>query len=292
MGKKSFVVSVIDPITKIEYKYSMLLKLKKNLDKIKDLLKYRDKDYLLVVDGAEGAGKSTLALQVGRYVDPTLDLSRVCMTPQEFRSAIIKAQSKQCVIYDESVTGLLSRSATSRINRMLVSLMMQMRQKNLFVIVIIPTFFMLDKYVALFRSKALIHVTEKNERYTFHVFNKKYKQMLYLQGAKTLSYGKTIAMTGLDFRGEFFGKYAINEEAYRKKKIDALKLLEEDIESENKYLEQRNQLIYLLDKQTKLTLSEMEELFLKNGIQNLKRSSIGMIIKDQKEVKNVKRRLN
>jgi len=27
--------------------------------------------------GAEGAGKSTLALQIGKFVDPTLDLSRV-----------------------------------------------------------------------------------------------------------------------------------------------------------------------------------------------------------------------
>jgi len=70
----------------------------------------------------------------------------------------LKTKKGQCIIFDEAFTGLSSRGALSGINKALVGLMMQMRQKNLFVIMVLPTFFMLDKYAAIFRAKALIHV--------------------------------------------------------------------------------------------------------------------------------------
>ena len=117
-------------------KYYMEDRLKTNLDNsVIDALEKKDKDFVLVVDGIEGAGKSTLAFQIGRYVDPTLDLNRVVFDAESFREAILKAKKGQCIIYDEAFTGFSSRSALSGINRALVSLAMQMRQQNLFVII-------------------------------------------------------------------------------------------------------------------------------------------------------------
>ena len=190
MSSKSNVVSVYDKKQDITIKYFLDSRLKNRLDTrvIPDLAK-RDKDCLIALDGNEGSGKSTLALQIGKYVDPTLNLSRVVFDAETFRAAILKAEKGQCVIFDEAFTGLSSRSSLSGVNRTLISLMMQIRQKNLFVIMVLPTFFLIDKYVALFRSRALIHVYEcSGRRGYFKIYNRRKKKLLYLLGKATYSY--------------------------------------------------------------------------------------------------------
>lgn len=111
------------------------------LDKIKEAIQEaKDRDWVILVDGYEGAGKSVFSMQIAKYVDPSLDLSRVCMTAEEFKEAIINAKRGQAVIYDEAVTGLSSTDSIRKVGRVLKSMMMQMRQKNLFVIIILPSF--------------------------------------------------------------------------------------------------------------------------------------------------------
>lgn len=239
-------------------------RLKKNLDEnIIPSLEKKDKDCFIVVDGKEGAGKSTLALQLGKYVDPTLDLNRIVFTAEAFRDAVFKAKKGQVVIFDEAFTGLSSRAALSGVNRALVSLMMQMRQKNLMVIMVLPTFFLLDKYAALFRSKALIHVYEnKGIRGYFRLYNEQKKKMLFLLGKKDYSYGFKAART--NFKGRFYGKFSIGdekvEEKYRAKKSKALEETQKDPMSagQAKYKEQRDILLWRLRKETKMTYQEMQ----------------------------------
>lgn len=245
-------------------------RLEKTINKtiIPSLMK-NDKDYVIAIDGKEGSGKSTLALQIGKCVDPTLDLSRVVFDAESFKEAIYKAKKGQVVIFDEAFTGLSSRSALSPVNKALISLMMQMRQKNLMVIIVLPTFFLLEKYVALFRTRFLIHVYEnKGRRGYFRVYNSKKKKYLYLFGKKTLSYGskKDKHFVYTRFKGKFYGKFALGdssvEKKYRKKKEKAL------IESEKnpmtsgqiKYREQRDLLLFLLRKSSKMKYAELSNL--------------------------------
>jgi len=258
------LVKIKDPVTKTILSYHLNDRLRDNLDKkiIPSLLK-KDKDCFLCVDGKEGAGKSTLALQIGKYVDPTLDLSRVVFDAESFRQAIFKAKKGQVVIFDEAFTGLSSRAALSGINKTLVSLMMQMRQKNLMVIMVLPTFFMLDRYAALFRAKALIHVYEnKGVRGYFRLYNSKLKKLLYLAGKKDYSYSSKIVRTR--FKGRFYGKFALGDEAqekkYRKKKEKALEATEKDpmTSRQIKYRNQRDIAIYLLRKVSNMTYRELE----------------------------------
>ncbi len=196
-------------------------RLHSDLKEIRNGLQKKDKDYVMIVDGLEGSGKTTLGIQIGWIVDPTLTLDRITFTGEEFKSAILAAKEGQCVIYDEAFTGLSSRAALSEINRMLVSLMMQMRQKNLFVIIILPSYFLLDKYVALFRARSLIHVYEsRGRRGYFAAYNARLKKLLYLRGIKTYDY----SVVKTNFRGRFYGKFALGveiEEEYRKKKAQA-----------------------------------------------------------------------
>lgn len=208
------------------------------------------------------SGKSTFAFQLGKYIDPTLTIRRVVFSADDFRDAIYKAKKGQVIIYDEAFTGLSSRSSLSGINRALVSLMMQMRQKNLCIILVLPTFFLLDRYAALFRSRILIHVYEnKGIRGFYRVYNRKKKKMIYLTGKKDYTYRVRTKYTG-----RFYGKFALGDEndekEYRKKKAKALEETHKDpmTTAQVKYREQRDLVIYILRKRLNITYTALSNL--------------------------------
>jgi biotin operon repressor len=240
-------------------------RLKYNLEeKVIKQIQKKDKDVVLCIDGREGTGKSTLAIQIGKFVDPSLDLSRIVFSPEDFREAVLRSKKGQCIIYDEAFTGFSSRSSLSPINRVLVSLSMQMRQKNLFILIVLPTIFMLDKYMAMFRTKALIHVFEsKGRRGYFRLFNSKKKKFLILLGSKTMSYN--VKGVYSRFNGRFYGKFGLGdkyEEEYRKKKEKALSESEKTSMSsaQVRYRDQRNLMIYLFRRFSKMKVTEMVSL--------------------------------
>jgi len=239
------ITELTDPTDNKLWTYYIDERLSKYLDKIKVGVQKRDKDFVLLVDGYEGSGKSTFAQHIGRYLDHSLHLDRICMTADEFKLAIINAKKGQCVIYDEAVTGLSSSDSISRIGKLLKSMMMQMRQKNLFVIVILPSVFELNKYAVLSRSRGLFHIYEKAGQRGFFVgYNRKDMRKLYIKGKKTNTY-----CVRSFFIGRFVGKYVINEEEYRLKKEEALFKLDEDTEKEeHKWKRQADFAFYIINK--------------------------------------------
>ena len=257
-----------------DLKYYMNEKLKANLDKIKKKLMTKDRDYVLCVDGDEGGGKSVDAMQIGCYIDPTLDLSRVCMDGQSFVKAIKTAKKGQCVIYDEAYSGLSSRGALSEINNIIVSMMMEMRQKNLFVIIVLPTFFMLDKYVAIWRARSLIHVYLRNgRRGNYAVFNKKKKKFLYLHGKKDYNYMSQKPI----FRGRFTNVYVVDEKKYRLKHRQALEKKNISTKSD-KYITQRNKLLFHIKEEMGYSLTDLAK-FCKDKDISLKKTQLHDILK-------------
>lgn len=202
-----------------EKEYSVDGYLVENLKLAKKVVK-KDWDMVFLVDGYEGTGKSVLAMQMGFYCDPTLNLSRITFTPEEFENAVLTAESFQAVIYDEAYTGLSSRSTMSNINQTIVRMLAEIRQKNLFIFIVMPTFFDLDKYVAIWRSRALLHVkTEGNfERGFFKFYNMDRKKSLYVNGKKFYNYNNPKP----NFFGRFSGFYPIDKEGYKEKKRKSL----------------------------------------------------------------------
>lgn len=203
----------------VEEKFYIDGYLKSNLDMVKEKLR-EDWDMIFLVDGIEGAGKSVLGMQMAKYVDPTFSNEQIAFTPQQFMDAIKKAPKYTSVLYDEAYFGLSARGAMTQTNRVLVSMLSEIRQKNLFVVIILPTFFDLDKNVALWRTRALIHVYvgEGLKRGRFMFFNQKKKTTLYILGKKTYSYSKPAS----DFIASFTNKYVVNEKEYRANKHKAL----------------------------------------------------------------------
>lgn len=253
------MVEVVDPNTGESFTFYLAPSIKGSLDRKKAKLKSKDQDEVWVVDGEEGSGKSVFSMQICKYMDPSFGLDDVCMTPQEFKTSIMNAKQKKSILYDEGFTGLSSRSSLSQINRMLVSLMMQMRQKNLFVIIALPSIYMLDRYAAMFRTSALAHIYQSKGRHLFFMFNRRNKKKLLLEGKQTFSYAPTIKKHGLTFKGEFRGKYVLDEKAYRDKKRKALEEVEE-YETDTGKIE-RDKLIYLIHKEFNLIPREIAELF-------------------------------
>ncbi len=208
--------------------------LQSNLDKAKEIIR-KDWDIVFVYDGYEGSGKSVKAMQDCFYFDNSFNIDRICFDPREFTKAITNAKPYQAVLYDEAFTGLNARAAMSLINRTLVKMLAEIRQKRLFVGIVMPTFFDLDRYVALWRSRALIHVyMGKNfQRGFFMFFNMERKKQLYVLGKKYYSYYKPTS----NFKGRFTNAYVVDEVEYRKRKKDSL--LKRGTDQEKRLMEEQ-----------------------------------------------------
>lgn len=222
--------------------------LKKNLDLAKQIIK-DDWDMVFAVDGYEGSGKSVLAQQCAKYCDPSFDISRVCFTPKEFLKAINTSEKYQAVVYDEAYDGMSSRASMMEVNRTLMGALAEIRQKNLFVFIVLPCFFELDRYAAVWRSRALLHVyTDKGfKRGRFAFYGQERKKNLYVLGKKFYSYKRP----GPDFLGNFVNGYAVDENLYREAKTKALKARERSISAVETRIEkelrvQRNMLLLKL----------------------------------------------
>lgn len=257
------VVTVTDPNTKEESSFYLDGKLKTQLDKIRKRIQKKDSDYVLIIDGEEGSGKSVFAMQICKYVDPTFNTNRVYFNGNSFHEGVIASDKCKAHQFDEAFIGLSSRTALSEINHLLNSLIMQMRQKNLFVCIVLPSIFILDKYPAMFRSKALIHIYFRNgKRGNFVVFNRRKKNQLILKGKKEFSY--MYVKSG--FRGRFTDKYVIPEQEYRDKKLQALQEKPKHTK-QDEFKARSDYLSYLLHKKHNYPAIKISKLLKQNGMQ-------------------------
>lgn len=191
-----------------------------NLQVAKEIVA-KDWDMVFAIDGTEGSGKSTLAQQLGAFCDPSLSLDRIVFNPTDFTKAVVNAEKYQAIIYDEAFTGMDASAAMSNINKSLKQMMAEIRQKNLFIFIVMPTFFDLQKYHAIWRTRALIHcyTGDNFQRGFFKFYNSETKKHLYIKGKKFYDYN----VQRPNFYGRFVSGYYINEQEYRHKKLNALK---------------------------------------------------------------------
>lgn len=251
------LVKVVNPDDGKEYEYYMDDKLKKQLDlKVIPSLEQKDEDYIICVDGAERGGKSVFSFQLARYVDPTFSIDKVNFDPNEFRQAILNARHGQAIVFDEAYRGMSASGSLTEVNKVLKGLSMEMGQKNLFVIIVLPSFYLLEKYFGIWRTKGVFHIFKsKGRKGYWRYFNQKKKKILYLKGKKDYTYYHV--KTG--FKGRFYNYYCINEEEYRKKKGESLRKGFRVTKTEH-YMEQRNRMILILRKELKLKVEELEKM--------------------------------
>lgn len=147
----------------------------------------KDWDIITIIDGLERSGKSTLAHQLALFVDPSYTLERTVFNPIEFERAVDKAKIGQAIVFDEAHMGLTRRSSQSVVTKTLINKLTVIGKKNLFIFVLLPSFYELDKYVAVHRSKLLITVRARGaERGYFDLYSGDAKRLRYLKGRKEL----------------------------------------------------------------------------------------------------------
>ena len=254
---------LINPDEKREYRMDGYLK--SNLDVIKDKV-HDDWDFVIVVDGMERSGKSVIAQQIGKYLYSELNLDCIAFNPKEFEEKVKIAPKYSCVIFDEAFSGMASGSYATKINKALKRMMVEIGQKNLFIILVIPSFFELERYHAVHRSIALINVyTGDNlQRGFFKFYSKDKKAKLYFEGRKEYNYNVVKA----NFFGNFPKPYMVDEKEYRERKSNCMLVMNNELHEEvkfNKYLAQRDELITILKENYNIKLTDLEQKWKKRS---------------------------
>jgi len=189
-----------------------------NLFTIYDNLR-KDHDWIMVIDGREGKGKSTFGMQIGATVDENFSEKNIAMNFTQFVELIEKAPPYSAVLFDEAGTALFSRESMTKMNILLTKLFMTIRQRNLLIILCIPSFYFIDSYIREARIDCLLHIIQRGDYYAFD--DKKCKHL-------TTNYGKyrTFPFKERSFFGHFnvTTPPQINLQNYRQIKEESMKL--------------------------------------------------------------------
>lgn len=197
-------------------------------------------DGIVLVTGLEGTGKSTFTQQLAAYCDKnnSLDLERVVFTGRDLMKAIDVAKPETALIFDEAIMDMSSQDFASEMQKILIKKFTLIRKKRLYIFIVIPSLFMLRKYFAIFRTRAMIncYCPDGITRGFFRFYSFATKKKLYLRGYKEMDMG----IVKPDFSGKFIDSYGffIDNEGYENKKDEAIRKLTEDKNTEEEKLKQ------------------------------------------------------
>jgi hypothetical protein len=257
--------------------------IKNELIKIRTRVLNKDRDFVACYDGEEGVGKSVLAQQHALILDPNFCLDNIVFTSDDFIKKIKDPNTVKgaCIILDEAFNAASSRASLSEVNRAMVALATEMRQKNLFVLLVLPSFFDLDRYFALWRCRALFHVyfTPDEDRH-YVAFDKDSKKLLYLSGKKTYNYTYPKAPFP---PSNFYNQYVVDETEYRKKKAEAFKKRTVSFRAKQ-WLEQRNAFIRHLYTTYAVTYDGINQILLSQGVGALDVSAFSRVMTESQDL--------
>lgn len=199
---------------------------------------HQDFDYVLIVDGREGSGKSVVAMQCAHFLDKDRSINpelQIVYTPKQFKKAVNSLEKFKAIIWDEAGRGLDRRRAGSSDNVDINNLMRECRQNNLFLVLVLPCFYDLDRIAALTRSEDLIHVNISWDgpkdrplvRGGFRFYTSAGKTDLYTE-KRWLTKRVYPFRPNMSWNGRFTNHYVVDEALYRSMKRDAEKSYQVD----------------------------------------------------------------
>lgn len=263
-----------------EFLYDILRDSKKD---VKD-----DNDLLIIIAGRPGVGKSVLAMQICKLLDPDFNITQVVFRSEDLIKKSLELGPYKAIMWDEAREGISSDAALSKKNKMLMDFMAEVRQRNQFHVWCMPDFWEFQMPIATRRSDFFIAVykepnpeydRESNRsnpfqrgHYEFYGFTE--KRRLYIDGKKYHNY----AFKGT--HGRYSGAYVVDQELYRKMKAEAIRAGgNKDTErlDEKKYIKS---LIFRMNNVRKLSIRDIAyiinkgQTFVAETIRELKASEI------------------
>lgn len=203
-----------------------------------------DWDFVVIISGqgTVRVGKSVLAQQIACYWTYAIWKEYGILVPFEIKdnivfhgSELIKKGNKLgrkhkygCLIFDEAGADLEGVKAMKKTTQNVKDFFRECGQYNMLNILCLPEFFDLPSGIATNRSNCLIdcYVTVDDddmwERGKFNFFSAPAKKKLYRFGKKDRNY----SAAKCDFYGDWDNVYVLDEEEYKKMKIEALKTRE------------------------------------------------------------------
>lgn len=118
-------------------------------------VKERNQNFLCLIVGATGSGKTYASLKLCEALDPSFNISRVAFTPTEFMALVNdyeKVKNGSAIIFDEFGVSMSSRDSMSKVNKLLSYCVQTFRNRNLIVIFTVPSMSFIDKHV-----RSMIH---------------------------------------------------------------------------------------------------------------------------------------
>jgi hypothetical protein len=103
-----------------------------------------DWDVMIVIDGERGSGKSALAQEIGRRMDPGFSSRQVALSAREMLRLYGTLHRGEVAVYDESALGLLSRAFMSEEAIALVQAALIGRKLGITTVLAIPDLMLLD----------------------------------------------------------------------------------------------------------------------------------------------------
>lgn len=187
--------------------------LRKELDNIKTNYLHKKKDYVICIDGMKGTGKSTLALQMCRYVDPTFNIDRVHFKGADFLKNMKDIKEGQAILLDEAIISMLRRNAMASMNKKMMIGFNIFRKKAAFICLCIPSVKNVDMSIQKEHLFSLVHVANYKREKTRQLWKWYGRKRLHRLIEFKYDYGKV--------RGNkygWFGDYRPFEKEYEGKK--------------------------------------------------------------------------
>ncbi len=239
--------------------------LQKRLESVKKIIK-KNWDAVILIDGQERSGKSTLGMTIGCYFDPNFNTSNMAAGMEDAARMIRDCKEGAVIMVDEGSLVFNSKDAMRKENKNLMKILDVVGQKRITFIVILPSFFDLNKQIAVRRSRFLLHVytDKKMNRGRFMYFSNNKKPKLYFNGKKNFgSYRKPrSSFRGVftDYKPEWYDEYL---KIKRKSLEEAMTLV--DVKADNKWLMQRNYLMKYIMIKDKISQEKLAQNMAKNG---------------------------
>ena len=198
-----------------------------------DLIKH-DWDVVNQVVGFEGDGKTTFVKLASLFQNPTITIDQWAYNAEQFEKIVDREDLPRgsCIVWDESddLSGKWSNEVVMALKRKFK----RIRKKGYVIWLVTPTFFDLNKYWALFRTRCLWDVyaePTRNQSGTFEAnrgrvrfFNRDKKRQLYLKGYKMWDMN-CIMPNFIDRFSKVPVDYPVDETLLEHKKDEAMKNL-------------------------------------------------------------------
>ena len=240
-------------------------------------------DFFILITGATGDGKSTLAAQIAdelRSLGLIFDLESEFFEPEGFTRAVV-SRNQTVLIFDEAITGLMNRRAMSQVNVLLLQAFVQCRSRRNALICCIPTPYLLEWYV-MERVHLWIHCYKTRDKHTgverkgaMCIFPRRHVLRWYEKG-KT---NKQIVLpNGRIGKAMFTARFPLDREAYEKRKQRAqLAFIEKQKPTKKKEKDTFSLLLKALHDKRGWSDRAISDLLDESGIKSVSGQRIGQI---------------